>query len=115
MNGDAPGAPRTLFRVLDGGGEARRRRPVRLTLLRDPASAHAPDTGWLPFPPPPATHLEHAIAVLQVAAQADTITKRSDGVIEALDRLTRELAGLFDDEVARTALLRISGQLRRPR
>ena len=69
----------------------------------------------MPAPGSAMSHLEHAIAALREAAQAETITGRSDGVIDALDHLTRELSVLFDDEVARTALLRISGQLRRPR
>ena len=115
MDGDAPSSMRSRFQVLDGGGAARRRKPVRLTLLRDPATAHRPDTIDLPAPGATMTHLEHAIAALREAAQAETITGRSDGVIDALDHLTRELSVLFDDEVARTALLRISGQLRRPR
>lgn len=115
MDGDASSPNPSRFRVLDGGGAPHRRKPVRLTLLRDPAKAHRPDLVDLPRPGAPMSHLEHAIAALREAAQADTITGRSDGVIDALDHLTRELAVLFDEEVARTALLRISGQLRRPR
>ncbi len=115
MNGDAPTPLRPRLQVLDGGAQGRRRKPVRLTLLRDPARAHAVDTDDLPNPGEPMTHLEHAIAALREAAQAETVTGRSDGVIDALDHLTRELSVLFDEEVARTALLRISGQLRRPR
>lgn len=115
MNGDAPTPARPRFQVLEGGGQARRRKPVRLTLLRDPARVHAVDLHDLPSPGETMTHLEHAIAALREAAQAETVTGRSDGVIDALDHLTRELSVLFDDEVARTALLRISGQLRRPR
>lgn len=119
MDGDAPTPLRPQLHVLDGGGAARRRKPVRLTLLRHPATAHAPDPASdavdLPLPGGAMSHLEHAIAALRLAAQAETITGRSDGVIDALDHLTRELSVLFDEEVARTALLRISGQLRRPR
>jgi hypothetical protein len=115
MDGDAPSLMRSRFQVLEGGGAARRRKPVRLTLLRDPATARRPDLIDFPSPNSPMTHLEHAIAALREAAQAETVTGRSDGVIDALDHLTRELSVLFDDEVARTALLRISGQLRRPR
>jgi hypothetical protein len=116
MDGDAPSPLRSRLQVLEGGSTPGRRKPVRLTLLRDPATArHAPDRVDLPRPGAPMSHLEHAIAALRDAAQAETITGRSDGVIDALDHLTRELAVLFDEEVARTALLRISGQLRRPR
>jgi hypothetical protein len=115
MDGDAQTPMRSRLQVLDGGGAPHRRKPVRLTLLRDPGTPHRPDLVDLPRPGSPMSHLEHGIAALREAAQAETITGRSDGVIEALDHLTRELSVLFDDEVARTALLRISGQLRRPR
>jgi hypothetical protein len=115
MDRDAPSPMRSRFQVLDGGGAPHRRKPVRLTLLRDPGTARRPDLVDLPSPGSPMSHLEHAIEALRDAAQAETMTGRSDGVIDALDHLPRELAVLFDEEVARTALLRISGQLRRPR
>lgn len=115
MNGDAPSSLRPRLQVLDGGGATRRRSPVRVTHLRDAARPVERESADFPNPGEPMSHLEHAIAALREAAQAETVTGRSDGVIDALDHLSRELAVLFDEEVACTALLRISAQLRRPR